>query len=164
MNLTVDIRAEEFLARLRGANDRLSQNMVRVVTRLSVEVQSAVKEKLTGGVLHVRTGTLRRSINRTVVQDGTNVTATIGTNVVYAGVHEYGFNGVVAVPAFVRNAPTSAGIAARKAGTSGGSVEVRAHSRHMVMPARSYLRSTLADLKGRIQTDIKKAAMEALKA
>lgn len=152
MQLIVNISAEQFLARLRGTGDRLAQNMQRVVTRLSIEVQAAVKDKLTGGVLHVRTGTLRRSINRVVVTtpDG-GALATVGTNVVYAGVHEFGFHGPVNVRAFVRKAPKT-----------GAPVNVRAHAMQMNMPERSFLRSTLTDFTPRIRSELRAAALEAV--
>lgn len=175
MNLNVNIQAEQFLARLHGMSTKLSQNMLRVVTRLSVEVQAAVKDKLSGGVLHVRSGTLRRSINRVVTQEGGSTTAVVGTNVIYAGVHEFGFDGVVTVRAHTRhiNAPSKIalhkirghdiGIYETKPGKpTGGVANVREYSRHMVMPERSYLRSTLADFTVRIQTDIRAAALEAV--
>lgn len=149
MNLTVDIRAEEFLARLAGSQDRLQRDMVKVVTRLSIEVQGAVKDKLTGKVLHVRTGTLRRSINRKVDVTPSGAVATIGTNVKYAGVHEFGFNGEVTVKAHGRK-------------MRAGVIAVRQHTRKMHMPERSYLRSTLKDFALRIRTEIKEAAVKAV--
>ena len=59
--LIVSMRAETLLARLAGTADRLDKGMRAAVERLSIIVQTGVKEdKLTGQVLHVRTGTLRR--------------------------------------------------------------------------------------------------------
>lgn len=150
--LTVDIRAEQFLARLAGASDRLDAIMLRVITRLSVEVQAGVKDKLTGQVLHVRTGTLRRSINRKVDQSGGTTEATIGTNVVYAEPHEFGFDGLVQVRAHTRQTP-SAGVA-----------NVRAHARQMHVKESSFLRSTLKEFQPRIVREIREAAIGALTA
>lgn len=161
--LNVDIRAETFLASLKGAADRLAANLLRAVTRLSIEIQTAVKRKLSGEVLHNRTGTLRRSINRVVTQDSHGVIATEGTNVRYAAIHEYGFNGEVTVAEHVRKA---AGAAVGKKGgktPAGGTVNVRSHVRHVVMPERSFLRSTLRDFTPKIQTDLRAAALEALR-
>jgi len=149
--LIVDIRAETFLASLRGAADRLAANLFRAVTRLSIEIQTAIKRKLAGEVLHTRTGTLRRSINRLVTQDSHGVVATEGTNVRYAAVHEYGFNGQVTVGSHVRKL------------ASGGTANVRQHARTMVMPERSFLRSTLAEFRPRIQSELRAAALEALR-
>jgi phage gpG-like protein len=147
----VSITAEDFLARLRGAPERLNAAIRTTVERLSVQVQALVKRKLGGEVLHVRTGTLRRSINRLITDDSHGVIATVGTNVRYAAIHEYGFDGEVPVKAYSRH--TAAGTVAN----------VRAHVRHVVMPKRSFLVSSLDDMGPQIKTDIKAAALEALR-
>lgn len=103
MNITVSLQAETLLARLAGTESRLRTGLRSAVERLSIGVQAAVKEdKLSGQVLHVRSGTLRRSINRVVTETPSGVFATVGTNVVYAAIHEYGGatgrNGSVQMP------------------------------------------------------------------
>lgn len=148
--LSVDIRAEQLMARLTGVEGKLDAEMLRITTRLSIEVQSAVKDKLTGPVLHVRTGTLRRSINRKVEQIAGSTSATIGTNVVYAGVHEFGFDGPVEVRAHTRQMPT------------GGVANVRAHARQMHVKESSYLRSTLREFQPRIVRELREGAIKAL--
>lgn len=180
MQIGVDLRAEEFLARLRGAGSRFHAAVVRIVTRLSIEIQSVVKtSKLSGQVLHVRTGTLRRSINRVVFDDPGRVYAQIGTNVVYAGAHEYGFDGMVPVHAYLRRSRAQMSMARfratksgqsreiagsyKKAGGGLGEVTVRAHTRHMHIPERSYLRSTMREFAVKIRTDLRNAALEALR-
>lgn len=148
MNITVDIRAEQFLASLAQRSRELDAAMVRVITRLSIEVQSAVKtEKLSGQALSVRTGTLRRSINRVVVQQGNSVYAQVGTNVVYAAAHEYGFQGVVNVREYARRSDGA---------------KVRAHTRQMNTPERSFLRSTLRERASQIRAEVKDAALRVL--
>lgn len=174
MKLTVSLQAEAFLARLKGSTDRLQANLRRVVNRLSIEVQARVKDKLTGQVLHVRTGTLRRSINRVVTEQGLNITATIGTNVRYAAIHEYGFDGSVEVPAHTRKVRAQGEMALRKVkgrgfgvwekkeGAVTGVANVREHSRKMHMPERSFLRSTLREYSPMIREQLRQAAREAL--
>ena len=152
MQLTVNIKAASFLAALQGKTAALQAALVRVMTRLSIEVQRGVKEtKLTGQVLHVRTGTLRRSINRRVIEQGGSVMASVGTNVSYAAAHEYGFKGEVDVREHVRK--TRGGTEAR----------VRAHTRKVVMPERSFLRSTVDDMGPHIKTEIRKAVLQAVR-
>ncbi len=150
MNITVDIRAEEFLARLAGSEQRLHAELVRVINRLSIEVQSSVKsDKLSGQALHARTGTLRRSINRVVTEAPGSIIAQVGTNVVYAHAHEYGFQGSVNVREHARK-------------SAKGTATVRAHMRNMNVPERSFLRSTLTEFAPKIRADIKAAALRAL--
>jgi phage gpG-like protein len=152
MNLTVDVRAEQLLAQLAGAGDRFMADQRVAVERLSIEVQAAVKDqKLSGQVLHVRTGTLRRSINRKITQTGSTVYGEVGTNVRYAAIHEYGYEGNVDVPEHTR----------RTAG--GDSVNVRAYVMRMHMPERSFLRSTLDEQADHIRKTLREAALHSLR-
>ena len=151
MELSVDIRSEALLARIAGTYERMRGELRSAVTRLSIKVQSSVKEdKLTGQVLHVRTGTLRRSINRVVEEDERGIRATVGTNVEYAAIHEYGFSGTVNVREHVRRTP------------SGGSATVSAHTREVNLPERSFLRSTLKDFEDEIQETLRAAVLRAV--
>lgn len=161
-SLQTSIRAEALLARLLGASEKLAANLFKTVTRLSIEIQTAIKRKLAGEVLHTRTGTLRRSINRQVVADASGVHATEGTNVRYAAIHEYGFDGTVPVAAHVRKV-ASRSVGKGKKQTLQGIAFVSAHTRHVVMPERSFLRSTLREWTPKINDDLRKAALEALK-
>lgn len=159
------MRSEALLAQLLGTSDRLTVSMRTAVQRLSIIVQSAVKaDKLTGQALHVRTGTLRRSINRVVTETERGVYATVGTNVKYAAIHEYGFNGDQTVRAHTRRSALQ--MSAKKkdrVGASAGLVNVRQFTRHMVMPERSFLRSTLAEHGTEIQQTLRAAALEAIR-
>lgn len=148
MELTVEIRAEALLARLKGTHDRLQADLRRAVERLSITVQSDVKEnKLTGQVLHVRSGTLRRSINRKVDEDARGIMATVGTNVIYGRVHEYGFQGQVNVREHTRMGHT-----------------VSAHTRQVDLPERSFLRSTLREREDEIKDTLRAAVLRSVQA
>lgn len=116
--------------------DRLRQ----VVARVAVEMVARVKgDKLSDQVLHVRTGRLRRSITFKLTNGPTTATAQVGTNVSYARAHEYGFTGAVSVRAHLR-----------KSKTGGKPAVVAAHTRQVKLPERSFLRSTLAEMKADI--------------
>lgn len=155
MNVTVDVRAEGILARIAGAPAAMMARLVREVERLSIALQSYVKsDKLTGQVLHVRTGTLRRSINRRLEKTDTSVTAIVGTNVRYARPHEFGFQGQVDVRGHTRQARSGAATAQE--------ISVRAHTRRVSMPVRSFLRSALQDKEQEIRTDLRDAATRGL--
>lgn len=139
--------------------DNVKPELRRVVAKLAIQVQGAVKEhKLSGQVLHVRTGRLRRSINQRVVENEDGVMAIVGTNVVYAHPHEYGFSGVVNVRSYTRRSPEQMAVRPRaRVSRSAGTVTVHAHSRQMNLPERSFLRSTLRDWGPRIIEDIRAA-------
>lgn len=104
-------------------------------------------------VLGAVTQDLVRSINATPAAVGdTTVDSAIGTNLVYAGVHEFGFDGNVNVSAFSRRnarrnvyAPRKDGRGNTKRIVAEGASVVRAHSRHMRMPQRSFIRSTISE-------------------
>jgi phage gpG-like protein len=142
--ITVDASVLE--ERLRKAPAEMRRALVVAAQRLAITAQRKVKgEKLSGQVLHVRTGTLRRSINQEVTETEDGVFATIGTNVRYAAIHEYGFDGQVNVRSFLRKGR-----------------EVRAHVRNVHLPERSFLRSTLRDMESQIREDLKRAALKVL--
>jgi phage gpG-like protein len=164
-SVVVVFRADRLKEKLDGFPERLRQSLLRVMTRFSIGLQSKVKEdKLSGQVLHVRTGTLRRSIKRGVSSDATSVTASVGTNVQYAGAHEFGFNGVVSVRDHFRRNKAQMNAALRtstvtnrdgsrvtktwytRKGMKLGDIHVRAYQRHMVLPERSFLRSALKEM------------------
>jgi phage gpG-like protein len=80
----------QLIARLNAMPDRLRSGIVRAITRLGFQLEARVKQKLSGEVLKVRTGTLRNSIHTRVAQSTSSVTASVGTNVKYARIHEFG--------------------------------------------------------------------------
>lgn len=138
---------------LDSMSSKLHERLVRVVERLSIELQAHVKQnKLSGQVLKNRTGTLRRSINRRVTVTPTSVQASVGTNVKYAKVHEYGFKGTVQVREHLRMIKQAWGrpIEERE-------VSVRAHARKVDLPARSFLRSALRDKRAQIVFQLSEA-------
>jgi phage gpG-like protein len=92
----------EFVLTLEGEKELL-QKVDRLAPRIREGVgrkallQSALllerhikTEKLSGQVLHVRSGRLRSSISHRLEQIGQDLTARVGTNLVYARIHEFG--------------------------------------------------------------------------
>lgn len=83
------IGVESVMVRFQGAAERMRQALGRATMRLAVEAQRRVAgEKLSGGVLKVRTGRLRRSINVRPLQETARIGATVGTNVFYGRIWE----------------------------------------------------------------------------
>lgn len=122
---------------------RLLASIKREMTGIATDLSGDVKaEKLSGQVLNVRSGRLRRSINYKIKTSDTGVEATVGTNVEYARVHEFGFKGSVVVREHLRTAK------------SGFRSMVRSHSRNVNLPQRSFLRSSLLEMKGEIESRI----------
>lgn len=154
-------------------------------------------EKLSGQVLNVITGRLRASISHGAPNsvsrfesDADRAIYYVGTNVKYGAVHEYGFDGMVPVRPYIRHSyvvdyklkPMSQRKIASKfdgeiiyssdsyrrvLGDVTGYAHVNGFLRHMKMPARSYLRSSLEEMRGtiteRLSMALKSAAVEGLK-
>ena len=167
MRIVVNVRDVSLIALLGQFPQRFADRLTIALTRFAIRLQSRVKSKLSDDVLHVRTGTLRRSINQHVEVGAGRISATVGTNVEYAAVHEYGFHGQVQVKAHARALRAAGRIS--KAGKkirgklTGEKAMVAAHSMMMNLPERSFLRSSLRELASTAQRDIQRAAVEALK-
>lgn len=130
----------------------IKAGLTRGIGRAVLRVLRRVKEsKLSGQVLNVVTGRLRRSVTQRVEQEGSNVVGYVGTKVKYARAHEYGFNGVVTVREHLRQA------------VSGFKATVMAHTRNVHLPERSFLRSALADLRSEVNGDIRDGVAEAIR-
>jgi phage gpG-like protein len=127
---------------------------------IGVELSAYIKaEKLSGQVLKTRTGTLRRSITHKVHEKGRYAnTLEVGTNVEYAAIHEFGFKGTVRVPSHDRVVTMAFGKPLKEPVTA----NVRAHNRHVEMPERSFLRSSVADHRDEIRTALRAAVRDAL--
>jgi phage gpG-like protein len=121
-----------------------------VASAMAVQNQFTVgyimREKLTNAnapYLNVRTGRLRGSVRATRPEiKGQRVETSIGTNVVYAGVHEYGFKGTVQVRAFERTIPPNR---FGRGGNGGGTERVRGHSRKVDFKARRMFQDGVED-------------------
>lgn len=119
------------------------------IRRIAVDVSAHVKDKkLSGQALNVQSGRLRRSINFRVAESSTGVEAKVGTNVEYGRVHEFGFSGTVNVKEHMRRAQTA--------------YMVRAHTRRVNLPERSFLRSTLSEMRSEIDQRIARVVAQAI--
>lgn len=145
------IGGERAIARFKGMPGRLREELRNGIGRAVLKLQAYVKDgKLSGQVLNVRTGRLRRSIAQQVTDEGQRVVGIVGTNVVYARVHEYGFSGTVDVREHLRRAK------------SGALQAVRGHSRHVNLPERSFLRSALEDMAPDIRAEVEASLKRAV--
>ena len=94
--ITVDIVGDtEVIARLSAIPNRVQQGLVRTLQRFQLDMIREVVRKLSGPVLKRRTGVLASSINlgagvSRFEQSSNQLTAIVGTNVKYGGIHEFG--------------------------------------------------------------------------
>jgi phage gpG-like protein len=153
MPLTVTIDDSNLRLRLASMPENVRRALTRAVTVSAIDMQAKVMAKLAGPVLNERTHHLHDSIHYQVDDSAAGVTATVGTNVVYARIHEHG--GDVTVRAHMMKMTQEFGrpITPRE-------VLVRAHVAHY--PKRSFLRSTLAENAAAIQRRLETAVRGAV--
>jgi phage gpG-like protein len=120
-------------------------------------LEARIQQKLSGEVLQIRSGALAASIISSIENDGSDTSVSISsTGVPYAAIQEFGgktaAHDIVAVKAKVLE--FSAG---------GGQVFARTvHHPGSTIPSRSYLGSSLAEMRDEIELDFKQAILEAL--
>lgn len=136
---------KELSSRLQRINGQLIAALRVGIHKALIELEGEVKTKLSGKVLNVQTGTLRRSIGRKISQFGNQITGFIGTNLKYGRIHEFGGEIKIKKAKWLRFK------------TRDG----KWHSvKKVTMPERSYLRSTLREKESQVldivQREIKK--------
>lgn len=147
---------KETVAKLGRLNKAGKAAIVRGVQRLTLQLLAKVKaEKLTGQVLKVRTGRLRRSINQKVTVTGNGVYGVVGTNVKYGRAHELGET--VTVKAHLRMQRVAWG----KKMKNPRVVQVKAHI--VKYPERSFLRTALHEMEPAVRAAMRKALIEGMK-
>ncbi len=83
---------KELVARFRAMPSALRAALIRKTSVLTLMLEAKVKAKLSGQVLNVVTGALRRSIQRRVTSTESSVKGEVYSagDVKYAGIHEHG--------------------------------------------------------------------------
>lgn len=155
--IVVNVRVDNLIARLAGLSSKMHASMLRVITRLSIDLQRHVMaDKLSGQVLGVRTDVLRSSISYKVDDRGSSIGGVVGTNIWYGRLWENGFD---------RRVGAGAGGGVNLTNANDLTRYIAAHPQAIKhFPPRSFLATALADYTERIQTDIKRAAREVIKA
>lgn len=137
------VNKESYVAHLSGLSSRLRAEIKKTIQGLGNDLKSHIQaDKLSGQVLHVRTGRLRSSIKEQTTDDGNSITSTISTNVEYAAIHEYG------------------GRVRTRLGTGKGPPKKNGKA-FIEMPERSFMRSGLVDFRDRIRSDLEDAVARA---
>lgn len=138
----IQVAETRVVARFDRMPDAVRSEMVRAVQVERLVLEALIKRKLSGEVLNVVTGRLRRSIFSDVETRDDAVTGMVSQSgdVTYGARHEFGFTGEETVAAHVRTITQAFGhaIAPR-------AVDVRSFTRSANTPERSFMRASLTD-------------------
>jgi phage gpG-like protein len=145
--------AEAVAARFESADPRVKDATRDAVRSLARDLMTKIKsEKLTGQVLKVRTGRLRRSINEKFVEDGDRMESRVGTNVAYGRFWELGFHGTQQVKQYIRTTRMAFGKPIFPV-----QAVVHAHSRNVNQAPRPFLVPSLEEMRGEIRARLMRA-------
>jgi len=145
---------------IEGALDAENQNTIGHISATKLSQRGPT-------TLGVRSNRLRSSVRATEAEeltDGT-ISSSIGSNVIYAGVHEHGIDQIVTVRQFTRRNSgndrfTLTGRGSRKLAASGISV-VKSHPMHMRFPARAMFRTGIEECAENYSASVSAAIIEA---
>lgn len=163
--LTVRVSRKE-IKDLKKLPEMLGNYLVDTLDRIGDDLERQIKLKLTGQILKVQTGRLRSSITHGQYRTKDHMFLRVGTNVVYARIHELGgdiypvnrqyltvpFPGVRGSAEDYDNTFIAKGIIFQKRGK--GIRPLFSLRKHVHIPARPYLYPTLEENKEKIQNTI----------
>lgn len=141
------VKGADLPQKLTAAVPAMTSGVQRAVEQLALKMTGNVKGKLSGEVLKVKTGRLRRSVHYEKDFSAGKAIAIVGTDVIYARIHEYG--GTIV--------PKSAKALRFQIGNNWITCK------SVNMPERSFLRSALRELAPEIETTLKNAVTDELK-
>jgi phage gpG-like protein len=145
-------------AALAAMPDRVRDALSSKATMLSTVLQAKIQQKLAGAVLNTRSGALARSIVATVDASSADVVVSIASSgdVKYAAIHEFG--GTIPPHQVVPDKAKALAFAVGGKQAFAARVNLPA----ITMPARSYLRASLAEMADEIRDGLSEAVVEAM--
>lgn len=146
----------ELVAQLSAMPSGLRAVLRRRVWSLTLRLQARVQRKLSGTVLNVVTGALRRSIQPTVEETGARITGRVFStgDVKYARIHEFGGK----TRAHIIEPKKAAALMFLVGGKS--VFAKRVNHPGSTMPERSFMRSSLADMRDEIVRELTQGVVE----
>lgn len=133
--------------KLNYMTEKTKKSLTQAITILSIKLKNhIIKDKLSGQVLNHRTGNLWRSIQQEVHSEGTSIIGKVFSagDVKYAAIHEYG------------------GSVRTRLGTGVGKPKPGGKAT-IEMPERSFMRSSLADMRDEIVERLSVAVGDGIK-
>ena len=159
MITAVVVGTEDIKAKLDSVSEAAQKELLASISTIVIALARKIQdEKLSGQVLQSRTGSLRRSITPSVSMGAGTIQATVGTDVAYAAIHEYG--GVTPPHEIV--AKHGKALAFLMAGRPVFAKKVE-HPGSKI-PERSFLRSALEEMGPEIRAAVSDALSRAMEA
>ena len=163
--ITIKIQGDkELIAKLDAMPEKVRLALQKKVTVFALRMEAIVKRKLSGQVLQKRSGNLRDSIFHEVTATDNSVVGKVAAsmNVKYAAIHEYG--GTIKHPGgtayFIGKDKMAHFISNKVAFAMGDWPRTKPHD--INIPARPYMRPTLAEMKDEIVKGMTDAVKEGL--
>ncbi len=159
--MSLDIRFhgdQQVIANLKDMGPKVAAAAKDAISRGAFKVLALSKQKVSGDVLRNRTGTLRRAINARITANEWQIIGTVGIKLTYAAAHEFGIHRVVSVPAHLRMMKVAWGRPVKEP----RQIMVGAHPMKMNLPERSFLRSSLKELRVDIVADLRASVTKAV--
>lgn len=168
VQISIPTQGQELIARFTPLPQRITTGLVQTIDQQNQLTVGYIDAKKLHGpttptTLSVRTARLWQSIRATKASAQSGIiSSSIGSNVIYAGVHEFGIDKTVRVGSFTRRNPRAdvfkAGASSMATLDKGGHVvrrkarpiaegisHVRSFTRRMKLPARAYIRSSIQE-------------------
>lgn len=137
LTITTDIKGVRYARLLlERAPERFAEALMKAALQASSIILRRIKQKLSGAVLRVRTGNLRRSwavIMPKRMAGGVGAKGGVGSKAEYAAYHEFGYEGTQNVRAHTSHSRL------------GKAYEVAAHTRNVAYRARPYANPSVAE-------------------
>jgi phage gpG-like protein len=145
-------------ATLAAMPDRVRDALSGKANMLAGALQAKIQQKLSGPVLNQKSGALAGSIVATIDNSSPNVSVTVAASgdIKYAAIHEYG--GVIPPHEIVPDKAKALAFAIGGKRVFAARVNLPA----IVMPERSYMRSSLAEMADEIRVGLSEAVVEAM--
>ncbi len=133
---------DDVLGQIGGAGDKIVADSLETLRSIAEELRDAAAAHLAASASADATGALASSLAvESGVEDGAPV-ARMSSDLPYAAVQEYGFEGVVSVAEHLRHVRAAFGRPLEGERLA----RVRAHARRMVVPAKRFLGQAVDDL------------------
>lgn len=146
-------------AALAAMPERIRAALIAKAGVLAAALQARIQQKLSGGVIEMKSGALAASIGVTIEEEAAGVTVRLFTSpdVKYAAIHEFGG----AIPPHEMVPDKAKALAFLVGGKQVFAARVNVPA--VTMPERSYMRSALVEMNEEIRDEFDGAIVEAIR-